>query len=76
MKELSEELRKMRFELDLTQKVYCNKDEEESLRKMKKDKLSLPDDIKIDDVGFFYRYIDTDLSEQEIEQLFSYCQIT
>ncbi len=76
MKDLRAELREMRFALDLTQKVYCNKDEEKSLRKMKKEKLPLPDDIKIDDDGFFYRHIDTDLSEQEIEQLFSYRQIT
>lgn len=74
MKDLREELREMRFDLDLTQKVYCNKEEEKRLRKMKKEKLPLPDDIKIDEHGFFYRYIDTDLSEQEIKQLFLYRQ--
>ena len=41
---------------------------------MKKEKLPLPDDIKTDEHGFFYRYIDTDLSEQEIKQLILYRQ--
>ncbi len=71
---IKEELRRMRFELGLTEKVYCDEEEEESLKKMKKEKLPLPDDIKIDEHEYFYRYIDTDLSEQEIKQLILYRQ--
>jgi hypothetical protein len=41
---------------------------------MRKENLPLPDDIELNEYGFFYRYIDTDLSEQEIKQLFLYRQ--
>ena len=74
MNDLREELRRMRVELDLTQKVYCAGEEEKKLRKMMKEKFPLPDGIKVDEHNFFYRYIDTDLSEQEIKQLFLYRQ--
>lgn len=69
MKDLREEIKQKRLDLDLTQKLYCGKEEEKRLRKMEREKLPLPDNVKTDEGGYF-RYIDTDLSEQELDQLF------
>lgn len=73
MNDLRHELAEMRLTLGLRKKVYCSKEEENKLLEMIKDKLPLPDDIKTDGHEF-YRYVDTDLSEQEIKQLILYRQ--
>lgn len=75
MKDLHDELGQMRLELDLTQRVYCSKEEEKQFKKMLKEKQLLPDDINFNENGHF-RYIDTDLTKEELDNLFLYRQIT
>lgn len=75
MKDLRSELRQLRFELDLIQKEYCSKEEVKQYKKMEKENNPLPDDVISDETGYF-RYIDTDLSKEELNNLFLYRQIS
>ncbi|MDP4119673.1 MAG: hypothetical protein Q8876_01265 [Bacillota bacterium] len=70
MKNLRDELKQMKYELDLIQIIYCDKEEAKKFRKMENEKIPLPYDVSKDEVNNFFRYIDTDLSEQELNQLF------
>ncbi|UOO38517.1 hypothetical protein IZU99_04500 [Oscillospiraceae bacterium CM] len=74
MKNLRDELRQMRFELNLIQKVYSSKEEEKQYSKLKKEKQQLPEGVLSDDTGF-YRYIESDLTREELESFFLYRQV-
>jgi hypothetical protein len=75
MKDLHDELRQMKCELDLVQRVYCSKEEEKRYRRMAKEKQPLPDDVRSDESGYF-RYVETDLSGEELDKLLLYRQIS
>jgi hypothetical protein len=75
IKDLREELNQMSLDLSLTQKVYCSKEEVKKIKKMVRENISLPDDILMDDTGYF-RYVDTDLTEEELNHLFLYRQLS
>lgn len=75
MKDLNEEIKSMKIDFDLTQKVYCNKEEEKLFRNMEKEKKTLPEGVENDEFGHF-RYVETDLSEEKLNQLLLYRQLS
>ncbi len=76
MSNLKEELENFYFENKLTEVVYCQKDEQKEFQKMKKNKVPLPDDVREDDAGCFFRYMDNDLSSEEIKKLLFFRQLS
>ena len=74
MKNLRDELEQMRFDMGLRQKVYCKGEEEKQFRKMDKSE-ELPEDVNIEGYDFF-RYVNTDLNKEEVEELFKYRQLS
>ena len=75
MNNLNEEIKRMKYDLDLIQKVYCNKEEESLLRNMEMENKALPIDVEKDDFGYF-RYVDIDLPEEKLSQLLLYRQLS
>ena len=73
MKDLRNELRQLKFDLDLIQKDYCSKEEAKQYRKMVKARQSLPDGVKSDETGYF-RYVEIDLSKENLDNLILYRQ--
>lgn len=75
MMDLYEELEKIKVELGITQKVYCSKDEEEEFEQLKKANQPLPENVEVDNMGgLHFRYVKTDMSNEEIKELFLYRQ--
>jgi len=71
---LREELIQAQVTLGLSQMLPCNAEENRQFDKMRKEKLPLPTDVLQSSDGY-YRLKDTDLSEQEVNQLLQCRQV-
>lgn len=71
---LREELIQAQVTLGLSQRLPCNVEESRQFDKMRKEKLPLPTDVLLNSDGY-YRLKDTDLSEQEVNQLLQCRQV-
>lgn len=69
MKDLNKELFKFRVEFDFTQQEYCSKDEEKHIKQLIKNSQVLPDDIHTDGSGDYYKYVETDISKEDKDEL-------
>ena len=75
MQDLKQEMNQMKLDLGIVKKVYCSKEEQDSFRRMEKEKI--PNEILIDSGnGQYFRYIDEGMAKQEIDELFAYRQIS
>ena len=75
MKDLKKELFELRVELDIIQSVYCSKDEEKQIKELTKHKQLLPDDIHTESDGTHFRFVNTDISKEDLDELLLYRQI-
>lgn len=75
MKDLNKELFRLRVEFDFIQRAYCSKDEEKHIKQLIKNKEVLPDDIHTDSDGTHYKYVKTDISNEDKDELLLYWQI-
>lgn len=75
MKNLYDELMLMKINLGLIEKAYYKKDDEIKFREMEKSKQPLPNDVKFDTIGY-YKYVDTNLSADEINELLLYRKLS
>lgn len=75
MKDLNKELFRLRVEFDFIQQEYCSKDEEKHIKQLIKNNQVLPDDIHTDSSGAHYKYVETDISKEDKEELLLYRQI-
>lgn len=75
MKDLRSELFRMRVEFDLIQQVYCSKDEETQIKQLIKSKQPLPDGIHTDKDGTHYKFVNSDLSKEDMDELLLYRQL-
>ena len=75
MKNLRKELFRMRLEFDIIQQVQCSNDEEKHIKHLIKTKHPLPDDIHYDNDGTYYRYVNSDISKEDMEELLLYRQL-
>lgn len=73
---LSKELERLSLELGIVEKVECSPEERKRFRKAQKADKQLPDDVGWDGYDFFYRRVRTGLSDEEIERLFRYRQVS
>jgi len=75
MKDLKKELFRLKVEFDIIQQCYCSIEEEKDLNLLTKNKQPLPDDMKTDDVGNHYRFINANLSKDELDEFLLLRQI-
>ena len=75
MKNLEEELFRLRVEFDLIQKIHCTKEEEKQIKQLLKNRQPLPVDLHTDNDGTHYKFIDTDMSKEDMNELLSYRQL-
>lgn len=74
--DLYEELEQIKFELGIIQKEYCSEVEEKEFKRLKKFNQPIPEDIEIDKINdSYFRYIETDMSKEEIKELLFYRQV-
>jgi len=75
MKNLKKELFELKVELDVIQQVECSKDEEKQIKELLKHKQLLSDDIHTASNDTHFRFVHTDLSKEELDELLLYRQI-
>ena len=75
MKDLNEELFRLRVEFDFIQQVYCSKDEEKDIKQLIKNKQVLPEDIYTEGDGSHFKYVKTDMCKEDMDELLLYRQI-
>lgn len=71
---LRNELIKLRYSTGVTSKVVCTKEESAQCNNLKKNNQPLPENIASDSAGSYMRYEKTDLSKEELAELFLYRQ--
>lgn len=71
MKDLHTEMNDLYLELGIVQKEFCTQDENLSFKKISKDGEALPEDVHEVDIvfGTYCRYVKTDMSVEEIQEL-------
>ena len=75
MRDLKKELFRMRVEFDLIQKVFCSKEEEKHMKQLIKSGQPLPEDMYTDNDGTHYKYINSDISKEDMNELLLYRQL-
>ncbi len=77
MKDLKKELKQMKKDFDIIQKVECTKEEIKEFKKLTKEKKPLPDGVFIGDMADdYYRVIETDLTHEEIQELLEFRKLS
>ena len=69
MKDLKKELRENMIELDFIQKQWCTKEEEKEIKMLRKEKKDLPEGIIQDTDDSHFRWVESNLSNDEINHL-------
>ena len=70
MKDIKKELFRLKVDFDIIQRCFCSEDEEKEMRMLENNKQPLPGDIHIDeDDGSHYRFVNVNLSKEEIDEL-------
>lgn len=77
MKDLKKELFRLRLEFDVIQQVYCSKDEEKQIKQLIKNKHKhpLPNDIHTNTDGTHFRFVNSDMSREDMDELLLYKQL-
>lgn len=75
MIDLGKELFKLRVEFDLIQEVYCSNDEEKHIKQLIKNKQPLPNDIHANTDGTHFRFVNADISKEDMDELLLYRQL-
>lgn len=75
MKDLKKELFRLRVEFDTIQQVFSTKDEEKQIKQLIKKKQPLPEDIYLDNSGSHYRFVNADISKEDLDELLFYRQL-
>lgn len=74
MKNLKSELTQAKVDLGISDIVYCTNDEQKELSQLLEEGHSLPDGVQMDSNGDFFRIIESDITEKELDLLLKFRQ--
>lgn len=74
MEKLRDELEQAKLDFGIVRKEYCSTEEENKISKLKEQKLPLPEGIVEEYENEHFRYIETDLTDEELSKLITYRQ--
>ncbi len=69
MSSLRDELKDLYLELGIFEKYPCSKEENKQFGELANNREQLPDGVHQANDGSFYRFVKTDMSKEEIEEL-------
>jgi len=76
VKDIKKELFRLKVDFDIIQRCFCSEDEEKEIKMLEKNKQPLPGDIHTDDDdGNHYRFVNVNLSKEELDELLLLRQI-